>query len=195
MIEWLGHAAFKITGREVVIYIDPYEIRSKDEADIVLITHDHFDHASPKDIRKIAAPKTSIVGPKKAKVELAGLPGTFHEIAPGEEIEIAGVSIRAVPAYNIGKSYHPRSAGYVGYIVGVDGKSIYHAGDTDLIPEMEGLGVDVALLPVGGTYTMDAREAAEAFRRIGAKEGIPMHCGTIVGSERDAEAFRRLIGP
>lgn len=189
-IHWLGHASFFIDGLTAKIYIDPYQIK-KDflQADIILITHEHFDHFSIEDIKKIAKADTSIVGPKVIEKKL-----TFpiKTISPGEKLNIKGIEIEGVPAYNLNKSFHPKSHAYLGFIITVDGSRIYHAGDTDFIPEMKTLKADIVLLPIGGTYTMDAKEAAEAANAINPKFAVPMHWGSIVGSQRDAQAFKEM---
>jgi L-ascorbate metabolism protein UlaG (beta-lactamase superfamily) len=196
-VHWLGHASFRIDGARAVIYIDPWKIEPGPAADIVLVTHEHFDHCSAGDIARIAGPKTVIVATAACAEALATVGAELRVVEPGDRIEVAGVSIRAVPAYNVEperQGFHPRDPRIprVGYIVDVDGASVYHTGDTDSIPEMEGLAPDLVLLPVGGTYTMDAEQAAEAARRMGARAALPW--GDIVGSRRDAERFARLFG-
>lgn len=189
-IRWLGHAAFLITGRRI-IYIDPYQIEFAGEvADIILITHDHPDHCSPDDVKWLRKGETVIVAPPSCANQFKG---DVRSVKPGDTLTIKGVTVQAVPAYNVDKPFHPKDAGGVGYIITVpEGIRIYHAGDTDLIPEMEGLKVDIALLPVGGTYTMDAAEAARAAEMVKPKLAIPMHWGTLVGSRQDAERLREL---
>lgn len=194
-ISWLGHAAFRVRD-SAVIYVDPYEIAGGEEADLILVTHDHFDHCSPEDAAKVAHSGTKILGPPSCLKKLGSVPGEKIEIYPGREVEVAGVKVRAVPAYNVRperRKFHPRDKGYVGYIFELDGIRIYHAGDTDLIPEMADLEVDVALLPVSGTYVMDAEEAARAAAALRPRVAIPMHYGSIVGSERDARRFAELV--
>ncbi|MCD6232211.1 MBL fold metallo-hydrolase [Candidatus Aerophobetes bacterium] len=187
-IKWLGHASFKVTG-EKIIYIDPWNLKKKEKADIILITHPHYDHLSSKDISKIQVDETIIIIPEKDKGELKG---RVKRIKPGDSLSIDRVTIKAVPAYNINKTYHPKEKGWVGYIIETGGFSIYHAGDTDFIPEMKKIKVDIALLPVGGTYTMDAEEAAKACRILNPKIAIPMHYGDVVGSEEDAKKFKEM---
>ena len=199
-ITWLGHDGFLLK-KDKTIYIDPYQISGGPPADIVLITHDHFDHLSIEDLRKIVTEKTSIVAARNCEHELRMLgKGKVQHISPGETTSIDDVVVKAVPAYNVnkfrepGKVFHPKEYGGVGYVVTVGGVTIYHAGDTDHIPEMENLQPDIALLPVSGTYVMTAAEAAEAAKAIKPKIAIPMHYGAIVGTEKDAEEFKKLCG-
>lgn len=186
-IEWLGHAGFRITSG-VIIYIDPYKISVGPPADVIFITHPHFDHCSMEDIEKVHNEETVIVCPEDCDV-----PGEIKTVSAGDKFDIKGVQVEVVPAYNIDKSFHPRDKGFVGYVITVDGYRIYHAGDTDLIPEMSDIECDTALLPVSGTYVMTAREAATAASRIKTKIAVPMHYGSgVVGTEDDASAFERL---
>jgi L-ascorbate metabolism protein UlaG (beta-lactamase superfamily) len=185
-VHWLGHDGFRLTVGKT-IYLDPYRLEAGGPvADIILLTHAHGDHCSLEDITKIRGPRTVIVGPADA---LAKLTGTTRAIKVGEKLTLGKISITAVPAYNIGKAYHPKENGWMGYVITVGGVRIYHAGDTDLIPEMTGLKADIALLPVSGKYTMTAEEAAQAALRIRPRYVIPMHYGTVIGSDADA---RRL---
>ena len=188
-ITWLGHAGFKIKG-EKTVYIDPFKIKETEPADIIIITHEHFDHLSPEDIDKIQTGKTVIVTTPDCLIKVSG---NIKAINPGTVLNVGGIEIEAVPAYNTNKQFHPRANGWVGVIVTVNGKRIYHAGDTDNIPEMSFLkNIDVALLPVSGTYVMTAEEAADAANKIMPKVAIPMHYGAIVGTKSDAEKFKKL---
>ena len=188
-IKWLGHAGFKIKG-EKTIYIDPFKISDNEPADIIIVTHEHFDHLSPEDIKKIQAEKTVIVTTPDCFSKVSG---NVKTISPGKSIDVDGIKIEAVPAYNTNKHFHPKANGWIGVIVTVNGKRIYHAGDTDNIPEMSNLkNIDIALLPVSGTYVMTAEEAANAANRIMPKVAVPMHYGAIVGTSADAEKFRKL---
>lgn len=196
-LEWLGHASFKITG-EKVIYIDPFKLKGNEEkADLILITHEHFDHCSPEDISKIQKEDTIIVAPEDCKAKLTG---NMETILPNSEKTVAGIKIETIPAYNIDKfrepgiPFHPKENNWIGYIININSKRIYHAGDTDNIPEMKTLkDIDIALLPVGGTYTMTAEEAAQAANIIKAKLTIPMHYNDIVGTKDDADKFKELV--
>jgi L-ascorbate metabolism protein UlaG (beta-lactamase superfamily) len=186
--EWLGHAGFMFKAGDTVLYVDPYKVSHGDKADLILITHDHYDHCDPSSLSTLRKDDTIVVAPKPCGEKIQGI----KSLKPGQKIEKKGVVIKAVPAYNLTKQFHPHGRG-VGYVFSLAGKTIYHAGDTDSIPEMEGLGeIDLALLPVGGTYTMNAGEAAEAAGKIGAKITVPMHWGDIVGTRKDAEEFKRL---
>lgn len=186
-IHWLGHASFRIDNAQV-IYIDPWKLKTFKPADLILVTHAHHDHFSPDDIKKIAGPETVIVCP----FDCAGqVPGQVRSIAPGQAIQVGDVRVEAVPSYNTNKPNHPKEHGNVGYVVEVGGQRIYHAGDTDVIPEMADVRCDVALLPVGGTYTMNAEEAAQSLAQIRPKMAVPMHWGGVVGSQADADRFKR----
>lgn len=187
-IEWLGHASFKMT-KGAVIYVDPWELRATEPADFILITHQHNDHCSVDDIKKIQKNNTVIVAPVDCGLKLAGHIST---VKPGDKLNLKAITVEAIPAYNVNKPFHPKAKGWVGFIIEVGDERIYHAGDTDFIPEMKGLDVDVALLPIGGTYTMDAKEAAQAAHSIKPRVAIPMHYGSIVGTTKDAERFKEL---
>jgi L-ascorbate metabolism protein UlaG (beta-lactamase superfamily) len=185
-IHWLGHDSFRIDA-DKIIYIDPYQLQAGlPKADLILITHHHHDHFSSADVELLRKPETSIV--TIAEVAKSAR-GDVHVVKPGDKVIVQGVEIEAVPAYNTNKRFHPKSAGHVGFIISVDGQRIYHAGDTDVIPEMAGFKVDVALLPVSGTYVMTADEAIEAAKLIKPAVAIPMHFGAIVGGPADAERF------
>lgn len=188
-IHWLGHDTFKITG-EKIIYTDPYEIKEDDPADIILITHDHYDHCSLDDVKKIQGPNTVIVTTEDCAKKLSG---DIRIMKSGDAISVDGINIEAVPAYNTNKDFHTKDRGWIGFIFTVDGRRIYLAGDTDRIPEMKDFRADIALLPVSGTYVMTAEEAVEAALDIQPKIAIPMHYGAIVGDRNDAEKFAEKL--
>lgn len=193
MLEINCHSSIKISERQI-IYSDPYKIeKEKHDADIILITHDHYDHYSEEDIEKVMKEDTIIVAPKTAKI--------FNkiknkvEVIPNEKYEANGIKIETIPAYNIKKQFHPKANEWVGYILEIEGKRYYIAGDTDITPENQQIKCDIAFVPVGGTYTMDYKEAAELINIIKPKIAIPMHYGSIVGTKQDAENFKKLLNP
>lgn len=198
-IHWLGHDSFRIDA-EKTIYIDPWKLKAGlPPADLVLITHEHSDHCSPADVTRIAGPETTIVTNVASAEKLKGQRGQVRVVKPGDRLSVNGIQLEAVPAYNVnkfrspGKPFHPQEAGHVGFIFTAGEQRIYHAGDTDNIPEMDNFEVDIALLPVSGTYVMTAKEAADAARRISPKIAIPMHYGAgVAGTHADAERFAVL---
>jgi L-ascorbate metabolism protein UlaG (beta-lactamase superfamily) len=195
-IKWLGHSGFLIQNGKT-IYIDPFRISDDlPEADIILITHSHYDHCSIEDIRKIARDGTVIIctPDSQSKFRHIDLKLDLRPIEIGGKIEFdeGNMKVWAVPAYNINKTFHEKAEGWVGYILEAGEVLIYHAGDTDNIPEMKRIqGIDIALLPIGGTITMNAGEAANAALTIKPKLAVPMHWGSIVGNKNDAEIFVR----
>ncbi len=191
-IRWLGHSGFNIENK---ILIDPFKIAVPLKVDIVLITHPHYDHCSLEDIEKIVKNDTIIVAPPDCTSKFArSEKGTLKIISPGQIIDIGDIKIQATPAYNIDKEFHPKENEWCGYIIKIKDKTIYHAGDTDIIPEMDKMNVDIALLPVGGTYTMNAQEAALAAQKVKATTVIPMHYTKgVVGSPEDAEKLKQLL--
>ncbi|MBD3310560.1 MBL fold metallo-hydrolase [Candidatus Woesearchaeota archaeon] len=193
-LRWLGHASWKIkTKKGTVIYIDPYAGEYDEKADIILVSHHHHDHAGAEQIRQARADETKVFTTRIYAAQIDATP-----METGQTVEVKDVSIQAVPAYNVrrfrnpGEPYHPKDEA-LGFLLLIEDKVVYFSGDTDMIPEMEELGqVDLALLPVGGTYTMDAKEAAQAAEKIGPRRAIPMHYGKIVGNIEDAEYFQEL---
>ena len=188
-IVWLGHDAFRIDAAKT-IYCDPFQISGGPQADMILITHEHFDHCSPEDVAKIQKEGTVLVTEKDSAAKLTG---DVRILKPGESLSLDEVTIEAVPAYNVDKDFHPKAKGWLGFILEVDGVRIYHAGDTDRIPEMKQFQVDIALLPVSGTYVMTADQAIGAALDIGPKLAIPMHYGAIVGGDEDARQFKKAL--
>jgi L-ascorbate metabolism protein UlaG (beta-lactamase superfamily) len=199
--QWLGHDGYKIiAGSKATIYIDPYQLsklqQNKNDADIVLISHNHFDHLSMDDLKHVVSEKTTIVAARECVEQLKNFEvAEIKGVAPGDMLTVQGVSIEAVAAYNTNKRFHPREDGKVGFVITLDKMRIYHSGDTDDIPEMSVTRPDVALVPVSGTYVMTAEEAARAVNeKIKPKKlAIPMHYGSIVGSEKDAVNFKQLV--
>ncbi len=195
------HSSIRLeTSRGTVIYVDPYGFETEPhDADLILITHTHFDHFSPEDIAKVRMPHTVFVFPgcHMMKFIMAGF--TDEDAAFLEPYEKAmplpGIEIETVPAYNVSKGYHPEDEGWMGYVVDVDGKRVYIAGDTDDLPENRKITCDIALVPVGGTYTMDAREAAAFVNALKPAVAIPEHYGTVAGSASDGKAFAKLVDP
>ncbi len=193
-IQWLGHDVFKVSSGPTVIYTDPFRLEEgADKADLILITHDHFDHCEPADVAKILKDDTVIVAPQSSADKLRM---NVEVVRPGSKIQAKGIHIEATWAYNVnkfrnpGEPFHPKSPNFVGYIFTAAGKRIYLAGDTDLIPEMNGIDVDIALLPVSGTYVMTADEAIQAANTaVKAETYIPMHYNAIVGTDEDARRF------
>lgn len=197
-LTWLGHDGFRIEDGQV-IYIDPFQIKEGAKADLILVSHEHDDHCSVGDLKKIVTPKTVVVAHSQSKSELSKLRVKDLKIVkPGDKLTLGNVTVEAVPAYNTnkfrepGKFFHPKEDGKLGFIVTVKGVRIYHAADTDHINEMRDMAPDIALLPVSGTYVMTAKEAAEAAASIKPKVAIPMHYAAIVGSVKDAEEFKKL---
>src|SRR5829696_7018449 len=195
-LEWLGHAGFRVNVGQAVVYIDPYRAPDGPPADLILITHGHYDHFSPRDVERLSGERTIVVGPPAVAERVSG---RVLSVSPGQTLEdelVRGVEVATVAAYNTSKRdqegnvFHPRQAGWVGYDLNVRGERLYHSGDTDVIPEMDSVtGVDVALLPVSGVYVMTAHEAAEAARRIQPRVAVPMHWGSHIGTEHDARTF------
>jgi len=195
----VAHDTFRIAGSKV-IYTDPFKLTQRDNADIVLLSHEHFDHLSLDDLNKVISPGTTIVasplcrdGLKKVKVK------EIKFLDPGGKFTAGKVEIEAVPAYNVNKFrepghvFHPKGEKGLGFIFQMDGTRVYFAGDTDFIPEMKTIKCDIALLPVSGTYVMTAEEAAEAAAAIDPKIAVPMHYAAIVGSEAEAKKFKSLV--
>ncbi len=188
-LSWLGHDGFLYQNKKT-IYFDPFQIEGGPPADIILISHDHFDHCSPDDVKKIQTKDTVIVTEADSAKKLSG---KIEVIKPGETKTIQGITIEAVPSYNISKDFHVKAKGWLGFIITVEGVRVYHAGDADFIPEMKSIKADIALIPVSGTYVMTAKEAVEAVKALNPKIAIPMHYGAIVGSEEDAKTLKELL--
>jgi L-ascorbate metabolism protein UlaG (beta-lactamase superfamily) len=195
----IAHDTFKIKGSKV-IYTDPFKVTGRDEADIVLISHEHFDHLNLEDLNKVIFPGTTIVASPLCKEGLKGVQvKEIRFLDPGGKYSVGKVEIEAVPAYNVnkfrepGKAFHPKEEKRLGFVITMDGTRVYFAGDTDFIPEMNDVACDIALLPVSGTYVMTPEEAVEAALAIHPKIAVPMHFGAIVGSDADALKFKSLV--
>jgi L-ascorbate metabolism protein UlaG (beta-lactamase superfamily) len=197
----IAHDTFRIAGSKVIV-IDPFKVSKRDEADIVLLSHEHFDHLSIEDLQKVCVPGTTIVASRSCEEGLTNLKMHVKEkrfLDPNAKMHVGKIEIETVPAYNTnkfrepGKPFHPKESKGLGFIVHVDGTTIYHTGDSDLIPEMKNIKCDIALLPVSGTYVMTAEEAAQAAAAINPKIAVPMHYGAIVGSDADAQKFKALV--
>ena len=195
----IAHDTFRIAGSKV-IYVDPFKVTKNDEADIVLLSHEHFDHLSLEDLNKVIFPGTVIVASPLCKDGLKNVKvKDLHYLDPGGKRTVGKIEIEGLPAYNLdkgpepGKKFHPPGEKRLGFLIRMDGTTVYHAGDADFIPEMKSIKCDIALLPVSGTYVMTAEEAAQAADAIDTKIAIPMHYGAIVGSDADALKFKSLV--
>jgi L-ascorbate metabolism protein UlaG (beta-lactamase superfamily) len=188
-IHWLGHDVLLLEG-SVTVCFDPFQLTADRPADLILISHDHFDHCSPDDVARVQKDTTTIVTDASSAAKLKG---DVRVVVPGDRLTVKGVDIEVGPAYNTDKEFHPKSAGMLSFVVTLDGVRYYHAGDTDVIPEMNDLKVDVAFLPVSGTYVMTAEQAVKAARAIKPKLAVPMHYGAIVGSEDDAIKLKKAL--
>ncbi|MBP3804024.1 MAG: MBL fold metallo-hydrolase [Oribacterium sp.] len=189
--------SIRIESRVGTIYVDPLEIgNDAHDADYILITHDHYDHFSPEDIRKVAKADSILVVPEKMAdkaQEVAGDIGKIETVKLGVYRELNGLEFETVPAYNLLKPFHPKSAEWVGYVLRIDGKRIYIAGDTDATKEAKAVKCEVALVPIGGTYTMDAKKASELVNAIRPNVAIPVHYGSIVGKPADGDVFAENV--
>jgi L-ascorbate metabolism protein UlaG (beta-lactamase superfamily) len=188
-IQWLGHDGFRIDA-EKTIYFDPYEITGGPKADLICISHEHFDHCSPEDVARIQGSDTVIITEKDSAKKLTG---DVRIVEPGETLTLDDIKVQAVPSYNTDKAFHPKANNWLGFVVEVEGVKVYHAGDCDFIPEMKDLEVDIAFLPVSGTYVMTAEQAVKAALAVNPKLAIPMHYGAIVGDEQDAVKFKKAL--
>lgn len=186
-LQWFGHASFKLCFDKQVIYIDPWKLKDTPrDATLVLVSHSHYDHYSPDDLKKISKSDTKLI----ASADVIAKEGKGTAIKPGQTIEADGIKITGIPAYNPAKQFHPRANNWLGFIIEIGNVRIYYAGDTDIIEEMKTLkNIDAALLPVGGRFTMTADEAAQAVKIIKPKEAVPYHFGDIVGTPADGRKF------
>jgi L-ascorbate metabolism protein UlaG (beta-lactamase superfamily) len=197
-ITWLGHATFTVDWQGGRACFDPFLLppsAPKAACDLVLVTHEHFDHCNPEKLARVSNASTTVVCGPNCAAKFSQLNLKTTELTAGQSATVAGVKIIAVPAYNVAKPFHPRGLG-VGFVADFGGVKIYHAGDTDHIPEMKSFAamkIDVALLPIGGHYTMDSEEAARAANDIAPAFVVPMHYGTMPEIKGDVKAFAALV--
>lgn len=195
---WYRQSAFRWKGEATTVYIDPWGLQGDlPEADLILVTHVHEDHFVPSDIKKVQGRRTTLVAPADVAKELSG---NVKTAKPGDRIEAAGIKLEAVPAYNIvegRRDFHPKKNNWVGYLIQLGGRTYYHAGDTDNLPELQRLRTNVAFVPIGGTYTMDIGEAATLVKAMKPEMAVPMHYGFFpgVGRAPDGERFKREAAP
>ena len=198
-IEVFTQNSIRIRTGSGAVYIDPFQMKeTPKDAAVIFITHDHYDHFSPEDIEKVACGDTVLVVPEKMKNKAQGISetvGSIITVKPSDAYEIKGLKVETVPAYNMLKPFHMKSAEWVGYILEADGKRIYIAGDTDATKEAKAVKCDIALVPIGGTYTMDAKKAAELVNEIRPEVAIPVHYGNVVGKPDDGKVFADNVKP
>lgn len=191
-----AHSSVRIELGGKILYVDPFSLREEPhDADLIFLTHDHFDHYSPEDIARVDKPDTVFILPASmAETAAPALGGRrFVAVKPGDRGQVEGVAFEAVPAYNPGKRFHPRAKGWVGYVLEAEGLRIYVAGDTDATPEAAAVRCDAALLPIGGTYTMDPAEAAALVNEMRPGLVIPIHYGSVVGAPEDFNRFASAV--
>ena len=197
-IEVLYHSSIRID-KEKIIYIDPFKIdKNYNDADIIFITHDHYDHYSEEDIDKVINENTTIIIPDELLTKLLrkGInKNAIITVEPNKNYMVQGIKFETIPAYNANKTFHPKENGWVGYIIIINGIRYYIAGDTDITEENRKVRCDVAFVPVGGIYTMDFKEASSLINEINPKIAVPIHYGSVVGTEQDAIDFVRLLHP
>lgn len=195
------HSSIRLQSKQgMVVYVDPFGFETEPhDADLILVTHTHFDHFSPEDIARVRSASTVFVMPADAMLEFFGAGFTNENavfLAPFERATpLTGIEIETVPAYNISKAFHPKSKAWVGYVVEMDSVRVYVAGDTDDLPENRSVTCDIALVPAGGTYTMNAREAAGFVNALHPAVAIPEHYGTVAGTSEDGKTFASLVDP
>ena len=188
-------SSIRIEGSKVV-YFDPFQIGAEaHDADLICITHAHYDHFDPKSILRVCKQDTELAVPASMAGDLEKLvwKGKIHLLSPGEKLETAGLILTATPAYNKLKPFHPKRNGWLGYLLEMDGRVYYVAGDTDAVKELQEIRCDAALVPIGGKFTMNAREAAGLVNKIKPRAAIPTHYGSLVGKPQDAETFRKMV--
>ncbi len=192
------HSSIRLEGQSVV-YVDPFRIPSnRNDADLILITHPHYDHFSPKDIEKVNQESTRYVMPNSMVSEAVSSGISIDKIHPmswGDITMLSDIQIEAVASYNVGKPMHPKENGWLGYVIIMEGKRIYVAGDCDAMQEEPHIRCDIAMIPIGGTYTMNPSEGAEFVNRLHPDYVIPTHYGTLVGEPKDFDMFAPLVDP
>lgn len=195
-LTWFRQSAIRYAEEGLTLYIDPWGTSPDDPpGDVILITHAHFDHFQPQEIERLRTPRTEVLAPADVAKELEG---DVIPVVPGQTHEVAGVKVETVPAYNIAEErldMHPKRNRWVGYVLELGGHTYYHAGDTDALPELESLSTDVAMVPIGGTYTMDWQESAELVKRMRPQVAVPMHFGFVVGSPSHSLLFKKAAAP
>lgn len=194
-VTWFRQSSFRWQGDGPVVYVDPWGVGDGMQADVVLLTHAHFDHLQPHEIERLRTPSTRFVAPRDVADELSG---DVTVIEPGQSVEVGGLKVEAVPAYNTAEErldMHPKGKGWVGYLFEFGGRSFYHAGDTDALPELQTLAPDVAMVPIGGTYTMDWEEAAGFVKAMEPRMAVPMHFGFVVCSPSHSGRFKKAAAP
>ena len=193
---WFRQSSMRWAGDGLTVYLDPWGTGTDDpKADVILITHAHFDHLQPHEIERLSSGSTKLVAPTDVAKELSG---DVTAVAPGESHEVGGLRFETVPAYNLAEErldMHPKANDWVGYVLELDGRRYYHAGDTDALPELESLRTDVAMVPIGGTYTMDYREAAGFVKAMQPGLAVPMHYGFVVCSPSHGTLFKKAAAP
>lgn len=196
-IEVLCHSSIRIEGEDKIIYLDPFRIKEETkDADVIFITHSHYDHFSEDDINKVKNDNTKIIITNDLMdrtLELGFKEENITVVVPSDSYKVSNIEIKTIPAYNTNKEFHPKENNWVGYILKLEEKNIYVAGDTDIIEENKDIKCDIALIPVGGTYTTDYKEAAELVNIINPKIVIPMHYAELVGTKEDAIKFCKLV--
>ncbi len=195
-VKWLGQATVRIAYEGKIIYIDPYKLKKGEKADFIFITHGHSDHLSLKDLEMVASEKSVVVVPESCKDKLKGV--KFRKLItvnPGSVVDSDGLKVKAVHAYNVKKvKYHPKSNNWVGYVFNFGGVKFYHAGDTELIPEMKNIDCDIVMLPLGQVYTMNSvKDAVQAALDVKAEVAVPIHFGMYEGTAEDAQKFKKLL--
>ncbi|MFM8999606.1 MAG: MBL fold metallo-hydrolase [Actinomycetota bacterium] len=191
---WFVQSAFRWRNGDQIVDVDPWHAAAG-PADLIFVTHAHFDHFRPDEIAALRGPDTVVVAPRDVAAEL---PGPVRAVAPGDAFDLEGVGVEVVPAYNVHPErleMHPRRNGWVGYVLTAGDLRWYHAGDTDRVPELDAVRADAAFVPIGGTYTMDVPEAADLVRAIAPEVAVPMHFGFVVGRPSDADRFRAAAAP